>query len=127
MIYLQLNTPDQQIIVKLQEMRKFFPAFTHYLVTMRPEVHNIGQSALAQVVPVVAENPRYTAITVTTASLTYDGRYYYEIFGQNSSTNVDPDNAAVVGKLDQGLMVISADAPGFIEPTYTPEQVIEHD
>jgi hypothetical protein len=62
---------------------------------------------LAQVVVVINENERVTKIRLTTVGLLDAGRYHYEVYGQNSDTNTDPTDASVVGKVEEGLMILS--------------------
>jgi hypothetical protein len=60
---------------------------------------------------VINDNPRYTKIQVATNAtttnnvlLTETGDYDYFVYAQNSSTNKDPDNAAVVALIEQGTL-----------------------
>jgi len=34
------------------------------------------------------------------------GRYHYEVYGQNSDSNIDPTNASVVGLIEKSLMIL---------------------
>jgi ABC-type enterochelin transport system ATPase subunit len=61
---------------------------------------------LAQVVTVINENERVTKIRLTTVGLVDAGRYHYEVYGQNSSSNIDPTNAAVLGLIEKSLMIL---------------------
>ena len=61
---------------------------------------------LAQVVDVINENERVTKIRLTTVPLIDAGRYHYEVYGQNSNTNLDPTDASVVGLVEKGLMIL---------------------
>jgi hypothetical protein len=48
-----------------------------------------------------------TKIRLTTVGLLDAGRYHYEVYGQNSDANTDPTDASVVGKVEEGLMILS--------------------
>ena len=105
MVYLNTNTANQYAWLSLDEGRQYFNvAFTHYLLVMTYEM--TGEK-LEQVVVVINENERVTKIRLTTVGLTDAGRYHYEVYGQNSSTNTDPTDASVVGKVEEGLMILS--------------------
>jgi hypothetical protein len=104
MVYLNTNTANQYAWLSLDEGRAYFNvAFTHYLLVMTYEM--TGEQ-LAQVVTVINENERVTKIRLTTVGLTDAGRYHYEVYGQNSSSNIDPTNASVVGLVEKGLMIL---------------------
>ncbi len=104
MVYLNTNTANQYAYLSLDEGRAYFNvAFTHYLLVMTYEM--TGEE-LAQVVEVINENERVTKIRLTTVGLVDAGRYHYEVYGQNSSSNIDPTNASVVGLIEKGLMIL---------------------
>lgn len=105
MVYLNTNTANQYAWLSLDEGRQYFNvAFTHYLLVMTYEM--TGEK-LEQVVVVINENERVTKIRLTTVGLLDAGRYHYEVYGQNSSTNTDPTDESVVGKVEEGLMILS--------------------
>jgi hypothetical protein len=105
MVYLNTNTANQYAWLSLDEGRQYFNvAFTHYLLVMTYEM--TGEK-LEQVVVVINENERVTKIRLTTVGLLDAGRYHYEVYGQNSSTNTDPTDPSVVGKVEEGLMILS--------------------
>jgi len=105
MVYLNTNTANQYAWLSLDEGREYFNvAFTHYLLVMTYEM--TGEK-LAQVVVVINENERVTKIRLTTVGLLDAGRYHYEVYGQNSDTNTDTTDASVVGKVEEGLMILS--------------------
>jgi len=104
MVYLNTNTANQYAWLSLDEGRAYFNvAFTHYLLVMTYEM--TGEQ-LAQVVEVINENERVTKIRLTTVGLVDAGRYHYEVYGQNSSRNIDPTNASVVGLVEKSLMIL---------------------
>jgi len=104
MVYLNTNTANQYAWLSLDEGRAYFNvAFTHYLLVLTYEM--TGEK-LAQVVTVINENERVTKIRLTTVGLLDAGRYHYEVYGQNSSSNINPTNASVVGLVEKGLMIL---------------------
>jgi len=104
MVYLNTNTANQYAYLSLDEGRAYFNvAFTHYLLVMTYEM--TGEE-LAQVVEVINENERVTKIRLTTVGLVDAGRYHYEVYGQNSDSNIDPTNAAVLGLIEKSLMIL---------------------
>jgi cytochrome c-type biogenesis protein CcmE len=104
MVYLNTNTANQYAWLSLDEGRAYFNvAFTHYLLVMTYEM--TGEQ-LAQVVEVVNENERVTKIRLTTVGLVDAGKYKYDVYGQNSSSNIDPLNASVVGLVERGSMIL---------------------
>jgi hypothetical protein len=104
MVYLNTNTANQYAWLSLDEGRAYFNvAFTHYLLVMTYEM--TGEQ-LAQVVEVINENERVTKIRLTTVGLVDAGRYHYEVYGQNSDSNIDPTDASVVGLVEKSLMIL---------------------
>ena len=104
MVYLNTNTANQYAWLSLDEGRAYFNvAFTHYLLVMTYEM--TGEQ-LAQVVEVINENERVTKIRLTTVGLVDAGRYHYEVYGQNSDSNIDPTNASVVGLVEKSLIIL---------------------
>lgn len=105
-------------------MRKDFAAFTDYLVLFqsmasKEDFYFIGY--------VNTDNARYTALQVYTSEdnptsgrifLTESGLYTYKVWGQNSSTNLDPTDTEVVGLLEQGTLNVSG-AIGYTIPEIT--------
>lgn len=77
---------------------------------------------LAQVLDVVNENTRATEVTLTTVGLTNTGKYQYFVYGQNSASNLDPNNAAVVGLVERGTLVIEGEAASF-DPLNDQQQI----
>ena len=117
MIYLNHNQANQTIHLTLNEARSFFAdSFTHYLVIFQYE-DNTSESnnRLAQVATIVTENERDTELTVTTVGLENSGQYFYEVYGQNSASNLDPENVTVVGKCEQGRLILLKDGE---QPTF---------
>jgi hypothetical protein len=108
MIYLLTNVASQDVFLSLDEARQYYSTpFTHYLMIITHEENSIVGEMKAQVPNVLNENVRITQLQVSTVGLTLPGRYRYEVYGQNSSTNVDPENVAVVGILERGYVVLT--------------------
>ena len=126
MIYLQTDTPAQTIYLQLDETRQYFATpFTHYLLIITHEENSTTGDKLAQVATIVNENVRITELTGTTSSLTLAGRYRYDVYGQNSSSNINPTNVSVVGLLKRGYVVLTANTQFFDVPSITiPNDII---
>lgn len=125
MVYLQHNTANQTAYFTLDEGRSFYStAFTHYLMIMIVDGVGVEQTGtkLAQVLTVVNENTRATEVTLTTVGLTNTGKYQYFVYGQNSASNLDPNNASVVGLVERGTLVIEGDAASF-DPLNDQQQI----
>jgi magnesium-transporting ATPase (P-type) len=108
MEYLTTNQAGQLLRLSLNESRQYFStAFTNYLLILTHEENSTTGTDLAQVVTILNENQRITTLVVTTAGLTLSGRYRYEIYGQNSNSNLNPNDASVVGLCRIGWAVMS--------------------
>lgn len=121
MIYLTPNTAGQTVRLTLNEGRQYFTtAFTHYLVVITREENSTETGLnLAQVATVVSENDRVTTLTLTTVTLIMKGRYRYEVYGQNSNSNLDPTNASVVGLVERGTCILNDGTAPYDTPTDT--------
>ena len=125
MIHLNPNIADEQFIyLTLAEMKKDFPTFTNYLIILE---NMASTDKHAFVGDVEVDNARYTKISVYTNEslgtssrvlLTETGLYTYKAYGQNSSTNLNATDAAVVGLLEQGTLNV-AGAIGYNIPDIT--------
>lgn len=107
MLYLLPNSGNQNIYLTLQDAGRDY-TYTHYLFKL---VHRMTLEDFYFVGYVMNDNPRYTKIQVATNAtttnnvlLTETGDYDYFVYAQNSSTNKDPDNAAVVALIEQGTL-----------------------
>jgi hypothetical protein len=127
MIYLLKNTAAQLLYLTLKEGELLLAnPYTHYLLQLTNEQ---TLQKLYAIPTKIAENDRYTTIqigtnanTPTAASLliNYPARFSYVIYGQNSSTNLDPTNAAVVGVIEKGYLIVEdVSTPRFTEPNLT--------
>ena len=131
MIHLEPNSAtEQNIYLTLQEMKKDFDPFANYLVLFqsmgsREDYYFIGN--------VETDNPRYTALSINTNNddplngdilLEESGQYFYKVWGQNSTSNLDPTNVAVVALIEEGTLEVTG-AIGYDIPTINvPDNVI---
>jgi hypothetical protein len=127
MIYLVKNTAAQLLYLSLKEGELLLSnSYTHYLLELTNEQ---TLQKLYAIPTKIAENDRYTTIqigtnanTPTAASLliNYPARFSYIVYGQNSSTNLDPTNAAVEGVIEKGYLIVEdITTPRFTEPNLT--------
>jgi magnesium-transporting ATPase (P-type) len=120
MLYLQTNTANQIVRLTLDEARQFLSSpFTNYLLAITHEENSPVGSDLRQVASVVMETQRITTLNITTVGLTLNGRYRYEVYGQNNSTNTDPTNATVVGLCEEGILELLDNTSYFNVPNVT--------
>ena len=126
MIYLQVNNNNQFIYLSLDEARQYYATpYTHYLIVLTHEENSTTGEKLAQVATIVNENVRITQLSVTTVGLTLAGRYRYEVYGQNSAVNINPSNAAVVGIVERGYVVLTDNTTWFdVPPVTIPNDII---
>ncbi len=126
MIYLQVNNNNQFIYLSLDEARQYYATpYTHYLMVLTHEENSTTGEELAQVATIVNENVRITQLSVTTVGLTLAGRYRYEVYGQNSAININPSNAAVVGIVERGYVVLTDNTTWFdVPPVTIPNDII---
>ncbi len=111
-------------------MKKDFDAFTNYLVLFqsmasREDYYFIGD--------VATDNARYTALSIFTnlddplngdILLEESGQYFYKVWGQNSTTNLDPTDATVIALIEEGTLDVTG-AVGYNIPTIdVPDNVI---
>ena len=131
MIHLNPNSAKEQTIyLTLQEMKKDFDAFTNYLVLFqsmasREDYYFIGD--------VATDNARYTALSIFTnlddptngnILLEEGGQYFYKVWGQNSTTNLDPTAAVVVALIEQGTLDVTGEVGYNIPTINVPDNVI---
>lgn len=131
MITLTPNSSNEQFIyLTLQEAKKDFDAFTHYLVIFTSMA---SQDTFAMVGNVDADNARYTKLSVLTNQtlgasgrvlLTESGQYTYEVYGQNSSSNLSPTDASVEGLIERGTLTVTGETGYDIPSISIPDNVI---
>lgn len=118
MLILQPNQANQTGRLTLFEGKSVLDTFTHYLLVLNLDDSGVTTSnKLAQVITVTLDNARITTFTCTTVGLEYSGRYYYEVYGQNSANNIDPLNASVVGLIERGSAIISDNGTYYTDNT----------
>ena len=127
MIYLLKNTAAQLLYLSLKEGELLLAnTYTHYLLELTNEQ---TLEKLYAIPTQIAQNDRYTTIQIgtnannpTAASLliNYPARFSYIVYGQNSSSNLDPTNAVVEGVIEKGYLIVEdITTPRFTEPNLT--------
>lgn len=133
MIHLAPNAISNRVYVTPFEARKFLAAFTDYLMVLK---NNATEEEYALILNVVVDNERYTTGSIATDTddpenseilLTESGLYTYTIYGQNSSTNLDPTDASVVGVCEIGACKVSDEAAWTIPTVTIPDNVIYYE
>jgi hypothetical protein len=127
MIYLLKNTAAQLLYLTLKEGELLLAnPYTHYLL----ELTNEQTLEKLYAIPIqIANNDRYTTIQIGTNANTplsasllinYPARFSYIVYGQNSSTNLDPTDAVVEGVIEMGYLIVEdITTPRFTEPNLT--------
>ena len=127
MIYLLKNTAAQLLYLTLKEGELLLAnSYTHYLL----ELTNEQTLQKLYAIPLqIAQNDRYTTIQIGTNANTplaasllinYPARFSYIVYGQNSSTNLNPTNAVVEGVIEKGYLIVEdITTPRFTEPNLT--------
>jgi len=132
MNYLQTNTASQTLLLSLEEGVLLLPSFTDYLLILQNE---ITLQLFAVIPSVIDTNERITTLSISTdvddavngsILITDGGRYNYIIYGQNSSTNLDPTDADVVGEIKRGYIEFTTLTVYFDQPTLTIPNDIEY-
>ena len=84
---------------------------------------------------IINENNRITTLGISTnfddpinASIliNHGGRWNYIVYGQNSDTNLDPNDVVVVGEIDKGFIEFSSLIDYYTQPTLTIPSDIEY-
>lgn len=132
MNYLQTNTASQTLLLSLEEGVLLLPTFTDYLLVIQNE---ITLEIFAVIPTLISTNERITTLSISTNAddaingsilITDGGRYNYVIYGQNSSTNLDPADADVVGEIKRGYIEFTTLTQYFDQPTLTIPNDIEY-
>ena len=129
MNYLQTNTAFQTLLLSLKEGSLLFDTtYTDYLLVIQNEI----TLETFYVIPTqISENDRVTTLAISTNDddptngsiyVVNGGRYNFIIYGQNSTTNLDPQNAVVVGEMKRGFIQFETvvnyyDQPNIIIPS----------
>lgn len=132
MNYLQTNTASQTLLLSLEEGALLLTTFTDYLLVIQNE---ITLQEFAVIPTLISTNERITTLSISTNSddavngsilIVDGGRYNYVIYGQNSSTNLDPTDADVVGEIKRGYIEFTTLTQYFDQPTLTIPNDIEY-
>lgn len=132
MNYLQTNTASQTLLLSLEEGVLLLTTFTDYLLILQNE---ITLEIFAVIPSLISTNERITTLSISTnvddaingsILITDGGRYNYVIYGQNSSTNLDPADADVVGEIKRGYIEFTTLTQYFDQPTLTIPNDIEY-
>lgn len=133
MIHLQPNVASNIIYATPFESRKFLAAFTQYLMVLKNQATD---EEFALILDLSVDNERYTKADLPTNNddpvngeilLTESGLYTYTIYGQNSTTNLDPADAVVVGVCEIGSCKVSDEAAWTIPTVTIPDNVIYYE
>lgn len=134
MITLAPNSSEEQFIyLTLQEAKKDFDTFTHYLVIFTSMA---SKDTYAMIGNVDADNARYTKLSVLTNEslgasgrvlLTESGQYTYDVYGQNSSSNLSASDASVVGLIERGTLTVTGETGYTIPSINIPDNVIYYE
>ena len=127
MIYLLKNTAAQLLYLSLKEGELLLAnTYTDYLLELTNEQ---TLEKLYAIPTQIAQNDRYTTIQIGTNANTplaasllinYPARFSYIVYGQNSSSNLDPTNAVVEGVIEKGYLIVEdITTPRFTEPNLT--------
>lgn len=111
MLRLLPDVPNQDIYLTLQDAARDY-VYTNYLFEL---VHRMTKEKFYFVAYIVADNPRYTRVRVSTdttdtnnVTLSESGYYDYRVYVQNSATNVDP--TAALARVEIGTLYVVGDA-----------------
>jgi len=131
MITLLPNSSTEQFFyLTLQEAKKDFDTFTNYLVEFRSLS---SEEEFYFIADVVTDNARYTKISINTDAdqptaghilLTESGQYSYRVWGQNSTTNLDPTDSRVVAMIERGTLTVTGETGYTIPSISIPDNVI---
>ncbi len=127
------NSGWQEFCLTLQEAILWEGTPTHYLL----ELENMASStAYYLVANVVETNPRYTMIQMristndpTGGSVEIDetGMFRYNVYGQNSSTNLDPEDGSVIGLAESGILVIRGENVATFPDLDIPDNILYYE
>ena len=133
MIILKPNTATNIAYLTPFQARKYLATFTKYLM----EIKSMATSKIYTIIlNVSADNSRYTTVNIGTnkddalngkIDTKESGLYTFTIYGQNSSSNLDPKNASVVGKCQQGIVQITGDDAWDIPSITIPNNVVYYE
>ena len=124
MFYVQTNTAAQTAYLSLKEGELILAAtYTHYLVKL---VHENTGKEYFFIPTVLSENDRITHLQFDTdvndplnggILLVDPGRYTYNIYAQNSGSNLDPSLS--LGLIEEGFMEATTGVTYYQTPSFT--------
>lgn len=132
MNYLQTNTASQTLLLSLEEGVLLLTTFTDYLLIIQNET---TLEEFAVIPTLISTNERITTLSISTNAddaingsilITDGGRYNYVIYGQNSNTNLDPNDSDVVGEIKRGYIEFTTLTQYFDQPSLTIPNDIEY-
>lgn len=115
------------------QARKFLPSFRDYLMIL---VNDATKETYKCILNVEVDNERYTKAIIRTdvndptagnMLIEESGLYTYEIYGQNSTSNLDKSNAGVVGLCETGMLRITAEDAWNVPDISIPDNVIYYE
>lgn len=131
MIHLTPNAASNVVSISPFQARKYLAAFTHYLIVLTNEA---TEATHAAVLNTSVDNARQTKFDLPTDAdaagevlITKSGLYTYTVYGQNSSTNTDPTNGAVVGICETGSARVTAEAAWTTPTISIPDNVVYYE
>tara|TARA_R110000787_G_scaffold55416_2_gene127934 strand:+ start:9839 stop:10240 length:402 start_codon:yes stop_codon:yes gene_type:complete len=133
MIKLLPDSATQTIYVTPFQARKYLPTFTHYLIQFKMQM---STKTHVTILKTSVDNERYTAANIATNAkipssssvlITDTGFYTYTIWGQNSSSNTNPEGASVVGECEVGVMQIKGAKAWTIPTILMPNNVVYYE
>lgn len=122
MIYLQPDTPNQVAFMTLSEGRNSLPSsYSDYLMVLR----HMGNGTMHYIIlGIVSENDKWSQVTIDTTGITLSGDYEYQVYAQNSPSNIDIGDASVVGEVERGIINLASSITYIESPTIViPENV----
>jgi hypothetical protein len=131
MIRLIPDTADQFMYLSLKEANKYLPTFTNYLIEFRSLQSNNTYYLIAEL---GVATDRYSRVDLGlntddavngSIQITASGQYKYTIYGQNSTTNLNPTDISVIGIVEIGKMVLVTQENYFdsYNPTIPPNTI----
>jgi len=125
MVRLIPDTAGQEMYLTLKEANKFLDSFSDYLVEFKSLQ---SEEAYYFIASVSVNNDRYSKVDIGLDTddalngsilITESGQYVYTVYGQNSETNLDPEDASVVGIVEVGKLLVVTQETYFDD--YTPD------
>ena len=122
MIKLLPDSATQTIYVTPFQARKYLPTFTHYLIQFKMQMSTKTHVTILKTSVDNAKIPSSSSVLITDT-----GFYTYTIWGQNSSSNTNPEGASVVGECEVGVMQIKGAKAWTIPTILMPNNVVYYE